>query len=361
MALQSKLNNAVNTTTSDLDGISIAIIDRNGDTFQAFNGTSGSGFGRSYIDQSSKFRIASITKPMTTAMILKLVEDGQLNLDGYVEEYYETELPNADSITIRQLLSHTGGVFDHLNSSSFWTDPSFSSTKVWTAEELIEFAVRNGGEFPPGESYKYSNTGFVVLGAIVEEITGMDLEDAYEKLLFEPMELSSTLYDNFSTESNTIPNLALNSRTYEYHLTAVGSAGAIAATPEDVARAGRYLYGGHYLSTELTEKLSDNIGESVGGADYGLGTRIWETGGIHHYGHTGGLMDYQSILMYIPEADITIAMHTHDSNSNWFTLVDDIFAYAVQNFSDELAKPEPFIHGAEPRDEIILDDAANFN
>jgi CubicO group peptidase (beta-lactamase class C family) len=271
-----------------------------------------------------------------------------------VDEYYETELPNADKITVRQLLSHTGGVFDHLNSSSFWGDPSFSPTKVWTAEELVDFAVRNGPVFSPGVAYGYSNTGFVVLGAIIEEITGLEIKDAFRELLFEPMGLGSSVYDNFSTNNNPIENLALNSRTYEYHLTTVGAAGAVAATPENVARFGRKLYGGHFLSPELTEKMSENIGETVGGQNYGLGTRIWNIGGIPHHGHTGALMDYRNILMYIPQADLTIAIHANDAHPNWFVLVDEIFDYAVQNFSDGLAKPVPFVYGAEPREEYLM-------
>jgi CubicO group peptidase (beta-lactamase class C family) len=360
-ALQSRLDTAVNSTTPGLDGISVAVIDRNGEVLQAYSGASSSGFNPPAIRETSKFRVASVTKPMTTALVLKLVDDGHLNLDAYVDEYYETELPNADKITIRQLLSHTSGVFDHLNSSSFWSDPSFTPTKVWTVEELVDFAVRNGPEFTPGVAYEYSNTGFNVLSAIIEEVTGMDIEVAYEQLIFEPMELKSTVYDNFSTGTNTIPDLAQNSRTYEYHLTTVGAAGAVAATPEDVAHFGRNLYGGRYLSPELTEKLSENIGETVGGQNYGLGTRIWNIGGIPHHGHTGALMDYRNILMYIPQADLTIAMHTHDVHSNWFVLVDEIFDYAVQNFSDGLAKPIPFIYGAESREEAILDAASISN
>lgn len=360
-ALQSRLNTAVNITTPGLTGISVSLIDRNGEILQAYRGTGGFEPGTSAIGEASKFRIASVTKPMTTALVLKLADDGHLNLDAYVDEYYETQLPNADTITIRQLLSHTGGVFDHLNSNSFWGDPSFTPTKVWTVEELVDFAVRNGPVFTPGAAYRYSNTGFNVLGAIIEEVTGMDLEDAFKQLLFEPMELSSTVFDNFSTSSNTIPDLAQNSRTYEYHLTSVGAAGAIAATPEDMARFGRNLYGGRYLTAELTQKLSENIGETVGGQNYGFGTRIWDIGGIPHHGHTGALMDYRNILMYIPQADLTIAMHTHDVHTNWFVLVDEIFDYAVQNFSDGLAKPVPFVYGAESREEVILDTGSNYN
>ncbi|GEM_PF-913024 len=358
--LQSRVETARNSTTPGLNGISVTVIDRHEQIFQAYMGTSGSGLGSSAINEKNLFRVASVTKPMTAALILKLADDGEIDLDATVAEYYETELPNADTITIRHLLSHTGGVFDHLNSSSFWGDPSFTPTKVWTVEELVDFAVRNGPVFTPGSAYGYSNTGFCILGAIIEEVTELEIQDAFREMLFEPMGLSSAVYDNFSTNNDPIENLAQNSRTYEYHLTAAGAAGAVAATPEDVARFGRALYGGRYLSAALTDKMSENIGETVGGQNYGFGTRIWNIGGIPHHGHTGALLDYRNILMYVPDADLTIAIHTHDVHSNWFVLVDEIFDYAVQNYSDGLAKPVPFVYGAETREEDLPDAVIKF-
>ena len=330
--LQSHLIRSLGSITPGMRGVSMAVIDFSGSLYTAFTGDMGPGQSHLLLDSESMFRIASVTKPMTAALILKLVDDGLIGLDDILLDHYPTSLPNAGSMTIRQMLSHTAGVFDHLNSSAFWGHPAFTPTKVWSVTELVHFAIQNGPRFSPGMGYGYSNTAFCVLGAVVEQVTGLPLSEAYEQMLFEPMELEHILYDDFSTASNTIPGLALNNRTYEYHLSAAGAAGAMVASPSDVASFGRQFYGGRYLSGSLTGELSVNIGARHGGQNYGLGTRIWTAGGIPHHGHTGTLMNYRSILMYVPGSDLTIAIHAHDTHNNWFNLVDDLFMYVMENF-----------------------------
>lgn len=352
--LQMGVEKAISSYASGLRGISVAIINRDENLYHAFVGTHGFGPETRPVDQNSLFRIASVTKPMTTALVLQLADEGKINLDDYLTDHIETNLPNADRMTIRQMLSHTAGVYDHLNSNRFWSSPSFTPIKVWSVNEIVGFAVDNGPVFSPGSSYRYSNTAFYQLQTLIEELTGQSLKQGYRERLFESLELSNSLYDNFSTTSDPIENLALNSRSYEYHLTAAGPAGAIAATASDAARFVHALYGGDLLSPEMTEMLSENIGYQAGGQNYGLGTRIWDIGGIPHHGHTGALLNYRNIVMYVPDADLTIAIHTNDVHNSWFALVDAIFDFSVQNFSDGLAKTVPFTYGRHPRDEFYL-------
>lgn len=326
------LTQAASVTAPGLRGVSVAVIDNGGDLYTAFTGDMGPGQSHLMIDENSMFRIASVTKPMTAALVLKLVDDGLMGLDDILLDHYPTNLPNAGSMTVRQMLSHTAGVFDHLNSNAFWSHPLFTPTKIWSVTELVHFAVQNGPRFSPGTSYGYSNTAFCVLGAVVEQVTGRTLSEAFEQMLFEPMDLENIVYDDFSTATHTIPGLARNHRTYEYHLSAAGAAGAMVASPATVASFGRQFYGGRFLSGWLTNALSDNIGARRGGQNYGLGTRIWNISGVPHHGHTGSLMNYRGIVMYIPSMDITIAAHTHDVHNNWFHLVDEIFMYVVENF-----------------------------
>jgi len=348
--LQLGVENAVTSFASSLRGISVALIDRHDNLYHAFSGSYGSGSDIQFIDQNSLFRTASVTKPITTALVLQLADQGTIHLDDLLTDHIESELPNADRMTIRQMLSHTAGVYDHLNSNSFWNSPYFSPTKVWNVEEIVGFAVANGSVFSPGSSYRYSNTGFYQLQTLIEKLTGLPLEQVYREWLFEPLGLSNSLYDNFSTSSDPIENLAFNSRSYEYHLTAAGPAGAIAATANDIARFAHSFYGGELLSPKMTEMLAENIGDRLGGQNYGLGTRIWNIGGIPHHGHTGSLLNYRNIVMYVPEAELTIAIHTHDVHNGWFSLVDAIFDFSVQNFSDDLAKTVPFTYGGQPRE-----------
>jgi len=352
--LQIGVENAIASFASALRGVSVALIDRDENLYHAYTGFYGSGSNLFPVDQNSLFRVASVSKPFTTALVLQLAEEGAFNLDDFLGDHIETKLPNSSRMTIRQMLSHTAGVFDHLNSNRFWSSPQFTSTKVWSTEEIVGFAINNGPVSSPGSSYSYSNTAFYALKMLIEKYTGVSLRQAYQQRLFEPLGLTDIIYDDYSTLTNQIDDLALNSRSYEYHLTAAGPAGAIASTASDIARFGRQLYSGHLFSKELTDQVTVNIGEQHNGPGYGLGTRIWNIGGIPHHGHTGALLNYRNILMYIPEADLTVSIHTHDVHANWFTLVDAIFDYSVQNFSDGLAKPVPFNYGAIPREEVNL-------
>ena len=349
--LQIGMEQAVSTYAPGLRGISVALIDRDANLYHAYSGFFGTGSNTFPIDDASLFRVASVSKPITTALVLQLAEEGLFDLNDTIGDHISTNLPNADRITIRQMLSHTGGVFDHLNSNRFWSSSQFTPTKVWTTEEIVGFAVDNGPVYSPGARYSYSNTAFYQLKTLIETYTGRSLNEAYRNRIFEPMGLEETLYDDYSTSANQIDGLALNSRSYEYHLTAAGPAGAIASTATDIARFGRQFYGGRFLSVDLTDQLTEDIGRQHNGPGYGLGTRIWNIGGIPHHGHTGALLDYRNILMYIPEADLTIAIHTHDVHNNWYTLVDAIFEYGVQHFSDGLAKTVPFTYGSVPREE----------
>ena len=339
--LQQHVETAIQAITPGMRGVSVAVVDENGLLYTAYTGNIGTGTSHPLMGPHHKFRVASVTKPMTAALIMKLVEEGKVGLDDVLLDRYETLLPNANRMTLRQMLSHTAGVFDHLNSNAFWGSPQFSPSKVWTIPEIVQFAVTAGSRFTPGFGYGYSNTAFCVLGGVIEEATGLSIAEAFDQMLFDPMGLEQSLYDDFSGQGTTIPDLAFNARSYEYHLSSACAAGAAAATPSDVARFGWKLYGGRYLPQDLTSQLDVNLGARVGGQNYGLGTRIWFAGGIRHYGHTGSLMDYRNMLMYIPELDISIAVHTHHPHANWFTLVDSIFEQVVASFGSRPVKRLP--------------------
>lgn len=335
LQLQNNLERFVSITTPGLMGISIAVVDADGILYTAYTGHMGNSTTSPKIQKMSMYRVASVTKPMTTAIMLKLDEEGRLNLSDRFHDHYTSSMPNGHIMTIRQMLSHTAGIFDHLNANSFWGHPSRTPTKVWSIDEIIGFAAANGPRFTPGTAYGYSNTGFCALGGIIEDMTEKPLREAFDEMLFGPLGLEESVYDDFSGASNSIENLALNSRSYEYHLSSACAAGAVAATASDVARFGWHLYGGRYVSSSISDLMSENIGARLGGSSYGLGTRIWTVAGIPHHGHTGALMDYRNILMYIPGLDISIAMHTHQVHPGWFPLTDDVFEYVVDNFTEK--------------------------
>ena len=307
---------------SSLQGASAAVISPEGELTTFTIGKCGR---RSYDDLSPdhKFRIASVSKLMTATLIMRLAEEGQLSLDDRLSDHLDVPgLPNRDKITIRQLMSHTAGVVDHLNHPSFYRGNW--KYRKWSERDIFRFAAVRRARFNPGESYAYSNTGYYLLGKLAEKLTGKPLGDAYHSYIFDTAGMENTLYDDFSTRRKPIEGLAENRRAYEYHQSAVGAAGAVISTPSDMARFGRALYNGKLVSEASLEEMQKDIGAEKGGDHYGLGMRLWDDFGIKHIGHTGALMGYRSILMYLPEYDITIALTTHHSHYNWYDLVNGV-------------------------------------
>jgi CubicO group peptidase (beta-lactamase class C family) len=331
--LANRLQQGWATLTPGLRGVSVAVLTRDDKLYTATVGVSGGAVNSPALSPTHRFRVASVSKTFLVALVLGLVEEGRLGLDDKLTEHWpDCPVPNAGAMTIRQLLSHTAGVFDHLNADVFWNDPANTATKVWALEEIVGFAVRNGPLFAPGTSYAYSNTGFCILGGVVERVLGMSYARAVAQRLAGPMGLTSTFHDDFSSADNRIPGLAESASAYRYHLSAACAAGSVVSTPTDVARFGRLLYGGRLLTAGSTGELTRNLGKAVGGQDYGLGTRLWTRNGTPYHGHTGALMDYRSILMYVPSGDLTIAMAANGAHDSWLSLTYYVLDWALARF-----------------------------
>ncbi len=314
-------------------GISIAVATPDLGILTATEGKVSPWNGAAPLAPKDRFRVASVSKSITAALVLRMVEQGLVKLDDKMTDHLNAAtFPNADKITIKQLLSHTAGVFDHFNSDAFWNSPLNTAYKVWTTDEILQFAIDNGPVFTPGTAYSYSNTGIYILGAIAQVKYQKPLRLILDEQIFGPLGLQNIYFDDSSSPSNKIPDMAENYTTYAYHLSSVGAAGAVVATPSDIAAFGRAVYGGRLLNADLTAQMSINIGATVGGDDYGLGTRLWNILDVPHHGHTGNIMGYRSILMYIPESDVAIAMSIHEAHDNWYPLVDQIFEYVVKEY-----------------------------
>lgn len=327
--LGKRLEASILSITPGLPGVAVSVINEGNEVFSVAQGTRVVGQANTTLQPIHRFRIASATKSMVAAVVLKLVEQGKIGLDQPVNQYISNPLFNANSITIRQLLNHTAGLYDHLNANSFWSHPANTATKVWSLDELISLGNAAGPLFAPGTKYAYSNTGYAVLGKVIEQVSGKPIQQALKDILFDPIGMPSALYDNATTLPNVINDLATNNRSYEYSPTAAGPAGAIVCNAIDLAKYGRAVYGAQFLQSASISEMIKNYGQPLGGQSYGLGTRLWNLNGILHHGHTGALMDYRSIVIYIPEKKMSIGMITHGVHANWFTLVDDIMLYAM--------------------------------
>lgn len=325
-SVRQHLEEAVKSTCEErlanLKGVSAAIVGPDGRLSTVVHGYSDVAE-RQKLHPNHRFRVASVTKLFTSTLVMRLIELGHFGLDDRLTDYLKVPgLPYGSRITIRQLLSHTAGVIDHLNHPSFYRGNW--KYRTWDEHDIYRFAAVRRSRFQPGQGYDYSNTGFYLLGELVEAVLEKPLKDAFQEYIFTPAGLNQTIYDDFSDRRHRIDSLADNGRAYEYHLSAVGAAGAIVATPADVARFGDALFNGRLVSARSLELMQEDLGFEQGGDHYGLGMRMWDDHGIRHLGHTGALMGYRSILMYLPEYETTIALSTHHTHYRWYDLVNEV-------------------------------------
>jgi len=305
-----------------LPGVSAALISPDGEINTFVDGYADY-YKRDKLDENSRFRIASVSKVMTATLIVRLAEEGYLSLDDPLSKYLPVDrIPYGKEITIRQVMSHTAGIIDHLNHGAFY----YGNWKyrTWSSNDIINFAARRSARFKPGKGYAYSNTGFYFLGMLIEKVLDQPLKDAYQEWIFDPAGMKDTEYDDYSTRRKHIKGLAENSRAYEYHQSAVGAAGAIISTPSDVARFGHALYNGDIVGESSLRDMTTDWGSAMGGDQYGLGMRIWDDHGILHMGHSGLLMGYRSILLYLPQYKVTLALSANHSHHNWYDLVNGL-------------------------------------
>lgn len=255
---------------------------------------------------SSRFRIGSITKMFTAAMTLQLVDEGRLKLTDKLDKFFP-QVPNAPKITIGQILEHRSGIHDAI------IDPRLRKTprnEPVSKEQLLELVASGSPDFEPGERYLYSNSGYFLLGLIIEKVTGK----TYGENLKKRINAKAGLMDTYMATGPIDPRLN-EALTYRYigewkperetHPSNLFGGGAIISTPADLARFIAALFDGKLISRrglDLMRTMRD--GE-------GAGMSSFKFAGKTFYGHTGGADNYGAWLAYLPEERLAVAYTTN--------------------------------------------------
>jgi CubicO group peptidase (beta-lactamase class C family) len=258
-----------------------------------------------------KFRIGSLTKQFTAALILLLQEDGKLSLSDPVSAYLPDAPAAWSKITVYQLLHHVSGIPD------FTDDPRFP---VWSAsprtpKEILALIADKPLDFPTGAKFSYSNTNYEVLGAIIEKVSGKTYARMLSSRLFEPLGLKDTGLDG---DDLVLPHRALGYRregenlvyAHSESLTVPWAAGAMYSTTGDLARWAKALYGGKVLSpASLKEMTTPGLGE------YGMGLLVATHAGGPIIWHNGGIEGFHSYLAWRPQSRLTVVVLANDQGS----------------------------------------------
>jgi D-alanyl-D-alanine carboxypeptidase len=252
---------------------------------------------------SDRVRVGSITKTFTATVVLQLVGEGRLSLDDTIDKVgLRVSVPNGDKITVRNLLNMTSGLYNYTDdiqnfAAKFLADP----TKPWTPEQLVEISAAHGAVSPPGQGYVYNNTNFVLLGLIIEKLTGKPAGQEMNTRIIDRLGLKNTSLPATPQipapfMNGYMPDLlkgeppdgrAMKAMTFETP-TAFYTAGGMVSNLEDVKTWVRALADGNLLSPELHKEQLKFAPPNT--PTYGLGV-MNEMGLV---GHTGELPGYNS-------------------------------------------------------------------
>jgi CubicO group peptidase (beta-lactamase class C family) len=254
----------------------------------------------------TQFRIGSLTKQFTAAAILKLQEQGLLNVQDPVALYLP-DYPHGEQITIHQLLTHTAGIPNYERRPDL---PQVVQAPI-ALDDLIATFSNQPLQFAPGQQYQYSSSGYVVLTKIIEIVTGRSYADYLESELLAPAGLVNSGYDYLAPD--------LTNPAVGYQLTPGGprpailtdsswptGAGALYSTLEDLYRWDRALYTDAILSEASREAMFTPWADTRQGADYGYGWDIGNTAGRPSIVHGGGIFGFASFMARFPQDDAVI-------------------------------------------------------
>jgi len=251
----------------------------------------------------TKFRLGSVTKQFTAASILLLEERGKLKTDDLVKKYLPDAPAAWDKITIFHLLTHTSGI---PNFTSFPDYPELEK-KAATPEEIVKRFEDKPLEFEPGSKFNYSNSGYLLLGYLIDKISGEKYPQFLKENIFTPLGMADTGYDVSATviahraagytpkPNGDIVNTGYIDMTIPY------SAGALYSTTRDLLKWEQGLYGGKVLRAESLKKMTAPFKD-----DYGFGLGISSAEGHKKIAHGGGIEGFNTDVSYYPDDRLAI-------------------------------------------------------
>ncbi|MDF2157109.1 serine hydrolase domain-containing protein [Algoriphagus sp. CAU 1675] len=263
------------------------------------------------------FQIGSMTKQFTAVGILMLEEDGKLDIEDDVRKYIPDFPVQGDQLTIQQLMNHTSGIKDFTRMKSIMS----IARNDLSPKEIVDFFKDEPVDFLPGEKFEYNNSGYVVLGYVIELVSGMSYEDFVEQRIFQKLGMNDSRY---ASDRELVKN-----RAYGYHdrggytnkmwvsLNIPFASGSLMSTVDDLLIWQNALNSEKLLKQETIRKAFTpgtlSNGETL---TYGYGWHIKELGGMPIREHGGSVFGFKSMGVYLPEQDIyVVGLSNCDCNS----------------------------------------------
>ncbi|MFC3416231.1 serine hydrolase domain-containing protein [Algoriphagus hitonicola] len=277
----------------------------------------------------TRYRIGSISKMFTSVLIFQGIEDKKLSLETPLSEFFPT-IPNADQITIDQLLKHRSGIHSFTGNEDYLSYHTESKSR----DEMLQLIEDGGSDFEPDSKAEYSNSNYVLLSYILEDIHGKSFAEILEKEIIKPLELKNTgVFDAIDSQQKEARSYTYNGDWVvekETNPTIPMGAGAIQSTAEDLMLFAEGLFGGKLISEQSLAQMME-IQEG-----YGRGMFSFPYYDKKSFGHTGGIDGFRSMLGYFPEEKVAIV--TLSNGLNWNNN-DLLLAVLNGNFGKEVEIP----------------------
>ncbi|MEE1816834.1 serine hydrolase [Streptomyces sp. SP18ES09] len=262
------------------------------------------------MDPGLYMRIGSETKTFTVTALLELVDQGKVGLDDPISKYVDG-VPNGDAITLRNLASMRSGLFNYSADEAFYKAFTSDPYRPFTPQQLLSYSFKHPIQFQPGAEFDYCNTNLILLGLVVEKVSGTPLNEYIQENVVEPAGLSHTV---FPTDA-AFPSPHAHGYTEQ---TASGkledatdwnpswgwAAGAMISDLQDLRTWARVVATGTLLTPKTQAERLNVYPSGIPGAGYGLG--IFDVQGW--IGHNGSLPGYESLTIYLPEAKATLVV-----------------------------------------------------
>ncbi|MEO6549800.1 MAG: serine hydrolase [Ferruginibacter sp.] len=267
---------------------------------------------RVFNSERTIFQLGSITKQFTAAIILKLQEEGKLNVDDKVSKYFP-QFPKGDSISIRHLLTHTSGIYNYTSDGNFM---STEVTKPASRDKMMALFKNKPLDFSPGTGWNYSNSGYSLLGYIIEAVTKKPYEQIVRTYIFNPLQMTHSGFDftHLNSKEKAKGYFKLNDKDSMaapiVDSTVSFSAGAIYSTIGDLYKWHRALED-HII---LTKVQQENAYTPVRN-NYGYGWLIDSIEGKRRVGHGGGIHGFTTNIARVPEDDVCIILLSNASDA----------------------------------------------
>lgn len=330
------------------------------------------GYGTTELDTTNPpradvhFRVGSISKTMTAATIVQMIQEGKLSFDDPISKYVEG-VPDGDKITMRMLLTMRSGLYNYTSAPELSESLDNDPDKVWTAEEILGMAFKRPPEFAPGAKWEYNNTNYYLLGLVAEKIDGKPLSAVFQDRLFGPIGLKNTALPAAASKAIPEPyahgylygsaSYALADAPYPEDLVAAAKAGTLKPNDDTWQNPSAYFAAGGVISTadDLATWIRALVGGKVFNADfqkqwlaspeafdrlrkygYGIVTLSW--GGNVFYYHDAEMPGYGSAMGHDPANDMTLVIWTNltvaldgklTANTLMEKILDEIYATSL--------------------------------